>query len=322
MKKEIKKKMSKKLNDILIGVEKLSIKEKKHIFNILMDTECGFTKNNTGYFFNLNSINQDAIKKISDCIDLIYRHRELITKMDNKREEEMIYYKKLIKEKQQLRKKEQDDNIYNTLVIKVNTDIIYEIIKESKIINKIEYTEFKIKPKHPYYLLHQKIKSLNKSSNKNFKKIIKEKKTVDKDTDETLYDNYSDEEPEPEPEEQEEPEPEPEEPEQEEEPEKNLKPKYDSESESESEVEIEIEEELNSILNKNIDMLTESDYLFLQSIDTINAKNKMNAYNNLKTENMIFKNIKDKMIQYRHILTEYNFVFNILLQKEEIIKIN
>ena len=308
------------LNLIIANVNKLSLKEKKHIFDILIDTKCYYSHNKNGFFFDLCNLDEKTIKKILDCIELIHRHRTLIAEMDTRREEEILHYKQLITQKLENKKKEQQAILYDKLLIKhLKTNISFIIEKKITRFQESNFKPFKITPKHPWYTLHQRIKMLNRNryKDKNTTTItIKASKEVKKDDD--LYDIYIEDE-DIEIEEDENVEEDEDVEDAEDEDVENVEGNNEEVGEDE-EYKEDINKDLCDILLKDTSLLTENDYNILKDcIDHENVKKKINDYNHFKAEKLIFVNIKDKINEYRYILIKQGFVFNIVLIQEETI---
>jgi hypothetical protein len=307
--------MTKNLSLIITNVNQLSIKEKKHIFDILVDSKCFYSHNKNGYFFDLYKLDEKTVKKISDCIDLIHRHRTLITEMDTRREEEIIHYKKLIIQKLDKKDREYKDTLYNKLVLKdIVSHIIYTIEKQIVVRTTCTYIPFKFTPKHKWYSLHQKLKLMERMTKKKTHTIIiKSAKDNNEVEDEgELYDMYSDVDIDVD---------------EEKDAKKNdSEHEYESESESEQSDEEIIQEnkELSNILSKNTHLLTKEDYNSLQQYlitehETTLIRKKINECNHFKTEQVIFINIEKKMDMYKYILIKAGFVFNLVLYQEKML---
>ena len=56
------------IKDVISRINRLNIKEKNHILNILRMTKIDYTKNANGYFFNLLQIDIDILEKICNCL--------------------------------------------------------------------------------------------------------------------------------------------------------------------------------------------------------------------------------------------------------------
>lgn len=89
------------IKDIINKINRLSIKEKSHILNILKMANIKFTKNSNGYFFNFLDIKEDILAKICNCLDLIEKNAGILKEMDRRRNELLNYYKNLIEDRLQ-----------------------------------------------------------------------------------------------------------------------------------------------------------------------------------------------------------------------------
>lgn len=181
------------IKDIITRINKLDNKEKLHVLNILKTHNVDFTKNTNGYFFNLTIIEEEIVLKISKCLELIETNRDLIRKIDKRREELLEYYKKIIQEKidNKIKKKIEEYN-KKLLLQEIETCIIMNVNNISKIKsnNKIEDPDEMIKEYNKslckyekdsvYANVMAKIKAYN-TNNKN-----KDRKSNDRN------DNYED----------------------------------------------------------------------------------------------------------------------------------
>lgn len=121
--------------DLIERIQRLTKKEKLHILNILTNNNVNFTKNSNGYFFNLNDVDEEAIEKMIQCLELIEKNRDLITEMDKRREELLTYYKALIEEKLALsNEKKRIEHMYKIVLKDANTNICLK--KEQKLKGK------------------------------------------------------------------------------------------------------------------------------------------------------------------------------------------
>jgi hypothetical protein len=105
------------VRSLISRIEKLTVREKQHILNILKEKDQDYTKNTNGYFFNILNIGSDAVHKLEKCLNLIETNRELITEMDKKREELLIYYKTVIEEKLKMSLKERRERYMQRLYL-------------------------------------------------------------------------------------------------------------------------------------------------------------------------------------------------------------
>ena len=121
--------------DLIERIQRLTKKEKLHILNILRNDNVNFTKNNNGYFFNLNDVEDDAIDKMVQCLELIEKNRDLIAQMDKRREELLTYYKSLIDEKLALSNEKKRIEHINKIMLKDYNQNIW-IQKDQKLKGK------------------------------------------------------------------------------------------------------------------------------------------------------------------------------------------
>lgn len=99
-------------SNLIYRIKNLSSNEKVHILSILTKHDIEHTKNANGYFFNLENISIEIIDKLTKCVELIEKNRELIKTLDKKRDAQLEYYKSLIESK--LSKSIQNKNtVYN-----------------------------------------------------------------------------------------------------------------------------------------------------------------------------------------------------------------
>lgn len=106
------------MRDLIQRIQRLTKKEKVHILNILQTNDIKFTLNSNGYFFNLNDLHNDTIRKMEQCLELIEKNRDLITQMDRRREELLTYYSGLIEEKLQLSNEMKYKEYTNKILLK------------------------------------------------------------------------------------------------------------------------------------------------------------------------------------------------------------
>ena len=89
------------IKDIIVRINRLNVKEKAHILNILKMANIKFTKNSNGYFFNFLDIKDDILEKICNCLELMEKNAGILKEMDRRRTELLNYYKNLIEERLQ-----------------------------------------------------------------------------------------------------------------------------------------------------------------------------------------------------------------------------
>jgi hypothetical protein len=131
---------TKDIKDIITRINKLQKKEKMHILNILKINDINFTKNENGYFFNLLTIDNHIVDKISKCLELIEKNSDIIKEIDKKRSELITYYKILIEERLQNTLTKRKLDYIETLIVKKISNINYNINRIYKIKRKkIEY---------------------------------------------------------------------------------------------------------------------------------------------------------------------------------------
>lgn len=142
------------IKDVITRINKLHIKEKLHILNILRMTQIDYTKNANGYFFNLLEIDGGILEKICNCLDLIEKNSGILKEMDRRRNELLNYYKNLIEERLQNNIQKKRDEYINRLQIKdssLNMVIKMKTIKRRRFFEHItdpdllikEYTKYK-----------------------------------------------------------------------------------------------------------------------------------------------------------------------------------
>ena len=74
---ESKKDLS-KIKQLKSKIENLEKTEQYEIIKILNNNNYTYTKNNNGYFINMNNIPQKAINEINDFIDFSTKNNELL----------------------------------------------------------------------------------------------------------------------------------------------------------------------------------------------------------------------------------------------------
>lgn len=117
-------------------VSSLNQKEKVYLLNIFKKHDIGYSKNSSGYFFNLSQIDDSLLLELENYINLIYSNRKKIEENDNKRQEEINYYANLLKN-EELKKKKEEKETFNDLLKLNNTSITLEISKKKRYIQKI-----------------------------------------------------------------------------------------------------------------------------------------------------------------------------------------
>ena len=152
------------INKIISKTKNLTDNEKRHILNILLTYKVEYSKNQSGYFFYLEKINDEIINKILKCIDLIEEKSDLIYNLDKKRDEHLEYYKSLIenklKETINIKKKTLIDNlrlIEETFYIikkKTTKKVQFSDVDPDKLM-KEHLKRFKYPKKSVYYRLSQ-----------------------------------------------------------------------------------------------------------------------------------------------------------------------
>lgn len=127
---------------IVSRIAKLNKKEKLHILNILKTHQKDYTKNAYGYFFNLATIEDDALDKVCKCLELIEKNRDLIWEMDKRRDDVLIYYKSLIEEKLKSTIADKHTKYANMLRIHpMNSDLSISFRRVIKIRKRVHYDE-------------------------------------------------------------------------------------------------------------------------------------------------------------------------------------
>jgi hypothetical protein len=176
------------IKEIVTRVNKLDNKEKLHILNILKTHKVDFTKNANGYFFNLTNVDESIVSKVVKTLELIETNRDLIRKIDKRREELLAYYKKLIGEKIENKIKQRNEEYNDKLLLRdVQTTIDFTFEKILKYANADnvgdpddmikEYNKslLRYEKSNVYYNIITKIKAYNSNNNKNFDKKNKER---------------------------------------------------------------------------------------------------------------------------------------------------
>ena len=136
------------IKDVISRINKLNIKEKMHILNILRMTKIDYTKNVNGYFFNLLQIDTVILEKICNCLDLIEKNSGILKEMDRRRIELLNYYKNLIEERLQKNIQKKRNEYVNRLQLKdpsLNIVIKRKIIKKKRIFEHITDPDLLIK---------------------------------------------------------------------------------------------------------------------------------------------------------------------------------
>lgn len=126
------------IKDVILRINKLTSKEKVHIFNILKNSETDFSKNVNGYFFNLSNVDEGIIYKIIDCLELIEKNRDKIKDLDRRREEMIAYYKGMIEDKLKISLKERKNNyIKKLLICEQENNVIMTINRKNRIKKRV-----------------------------------------------------------------------------------------------------------------------------------------------------------------------------------------
>jgi len=168
------------VNKIIYKTKNLTDNEKKHILNILLTYKVEYSKNQSGYFFYLEKINDEIIDKILKCIDLIEEKSDLIFNLDKKRDEHLEFYKSLIenklKETINLKKKTLIDNL------RLIEETFYIIKKKTT--KKVKFTDedpdklmkdhlkkYKYKKDSKYYRISQLMIQMSRKNKNKYKHI-------------------------------------------------------------------------------------------------------------------------------------------------------
>lgn len=117
-------------------VSSLTSKEKVYLLNVFKKHDIGYSKNSSGYFFNLSQIEDSILTELENYINLIQTNRKNIEENDHKREEEINYYANLLKN-EELKKEKEEKDTYNDLLKLDTTSIVFEISKKKRYIQKI-----------------------------------------------------------------------------------------------------------------------------------------------------------------------------------------
>ena len=192
------------IKDIISRVNKLDNKEKIHVLNILKTNNIDFTKNRNGYFFNLSSVDEEIILKISKCLKLIETNMDLIRKIDKRREELLDYYKNVIQEKvnDKIKKMKEEYN-KKLLLYKMDTNIVMDIKNISKrkrnnnntqdpddMIKEYNKTLYKCEKNSVFANILLKIKAYN-SSHRGVDKKNKDRSDNYEDMDDIKFSDYN-----------------------------------------------------------------------------------------------------------------------------------
>jgi hypothetical protein len=178
-------KESKDIKNIITRINKLQKKEKMHILNILKINDINFTKNENGYFFNLLTIDNYIVDKISKCLELIEKNSDIIKEIDKKRSELITYYKILIEERLQNTLTKRKLEYIETLIVKkisninYNINIIYKIkrknidyeiddniLQADALVKQFLKNVFKFKKDSVYSRIHSCIKTMQNKRSK------------------------------------------------------------------------------------------------------------------------------------------------------------
>ena len=192
------------IKDVITRINKLNIKEKNHILNILKMTKIDYTKNENGYFFNLLQIDIVILEKICNCLDLIEKNSGILKEMGRRRTELLNYYKNLIEERLQKNVQRKRDDYINRLqltdsslniIIKRKTikrKRVFEHIKDPDLLIK-EYTKYKnkIQKGSVYHRIITSIKLTRSNKSREVKTSDSDEVSV-LDENESGYDNVKD----------------------------------------------------------------------------------------------------------------------------------
>lgn len=122
------------LLDVITRIDKLTTREKLHILNILKQYDSEFSKNSNGYFFNLSDVPEEVIDKICTCLTLMETNRDILHKMDIRRNELLVYYKNLIEDKLSMTINEKRASYLERIVLKpIPTNIYKKVTRILKI---------------------------------------------------------------------------------------------------------------------------------------------------------------------------------------------
>jgi len=192
------------IKDVISRINRLNIKEKNHILNILRMTKIDYTKNANGYFFNLLQIDIDILEKICNCLDLIEKNSGILKEMDRRRSELLNYYRNLIEERLQKNAQRKRDEYINRLQItdsSLNMIIKRKTIKRKRVFEHItdpdllikEYTKYKnkIQKGSVYHRIITSIKLIRTNKSREVKTSDSDEVTV-LDENESGYDNVKD----------------------------------------------------------------------------------------------------------------------------------
>ena len=173
-------------SELIKNINGLSRDEKKHIFNILIESGCQYSLNNNGYFYNLSYLSDEFQVKLLKCTELIFRHRTLINEFEKKRAIKITEYQQLINTNFDIKKKQLD-------IILDITDIDCNIkwTIDKKKIDKISYPYIpvSIAKNSVYQRIHDNMRELHKL---NKQKQIVQHYTPEPNFDANLNNNLDD----------------------------------------------------------------------------------------------------------------------------------
>jgi hypothetical protein len=117
------------IQSLIARISKLTTKEQKHFYRILIKNNISYSKNLNGYFFNLGNADDSILEELKKCLELIEPNRELIKELDLQREELREKYTSIIKERLLKRQQALLESYENKIIIREYTNIKMEFQK-------------------------------------------------------------------------------------------------------------------------------------------------------------------------------------------------
>ncbi len=134
---------------IVEDINNLTHKEKKNILFILKEHKVEYTKNSNGFFFNINDIPTDVQNKITSCISLMTKNKNILVQLNEEREKYILQYKQII-----------EDRIFQTEKKKKDEEKLKLQLKPLPV--SIDFHK-KILQKLPDHIIEQKIRECSRS---------------------------------------------------------------------------------------------------------------------------------------------------------------
>jgi hypothetical protein len=117
------------IQSLIARISKLTTKEQKHFYRILIKNNISYSKNLNGYFFNLGNADDSILEELKKCLELIEPNRELIKELDLQREELREKYTSIIKERLLKRQQALLESYENKIIIREYSSIKMEFQK-------------------------------------------------------------------------------------------------------------------------------------------------------------------------------------------------